>query len=85
MTQATRNAPVETFRLNGVSLSLFEIEAENDGKARKFYRASLDKRYRDNSGQWKSSNSWSVDDLLRLRYLLDKGIDFMTGKPVAVQ
>ncbi len=81
MTQATQNPPIETFRISNVSLSLFENVSNGDGNQRKFYRASLDKRYRDQSGQWKSSSSYSVDELLRLRYLVDKAIGSILDKP----
>ncbi len=75
------NLPVESFRVGNVSLSIFENESTHDGRSQKYYRARIDKRYRDNqSGEWKSTNSYSVDELLRLRFLVDQAVGAMLSK-----
>lgn len=81
MTTATPKAPVECFRFHSVSLSIFENEGTVDGKTQTFFRAKVDRRYRDNkSGQWNSSNSFSADELLRLQHLISRAVDFMSSK-----
>ena len=74
--------PAERFRFGNVSLTIFENQSTRDGQTQKFWKATIDKRYRDNqSGEWKSTNSYGVEDLLRLRAVLDRGINFMMEKP----
>jgi hypothetical protein len=82
MATATQNLPIESFRVGNVSLAIFENESTTDGRTQKYYRATVDKRYRDNkSGEWKSTSSFSVDELLRLRYLIDQAMAVMISKP----
>ena len=74
--------PVESFRLNNVSISIFENESERDGQKSRYHRAKIDKRYRDQkSGEWKSTTSFSLDELLRLQHLIGNAVDFMAAKP----
>lgn len=78
MATATQNLPVESFRLSGISLGIFENESTHDGQTQKYLKANIDKRYRDNkSGEWRSTSSFSLDDLLRLRAVIDKAVDYM--------
>ena len=76
------HGPIESFRLNNVSISIFENESERDGNKNRYHRAKIDKRYHDQkSGEWKSTTSFSLDELLRLRYLIDSAVEFMAQKP----
>ena len=78
----TNHGPIESFRLNNVSISIFENESERDGNKNRYHRAKIDKRYHDQkSGEWKSTTSFSLDELLRLRYLIDSAVEFMAQKP----
>ncbi len=58
--QETTNKPVESFRLRGVSASVFLNETEQDG--RPFFKVSLQRSYKTKDG-FKSTNSFSRDDL----------------------
>ena len=80
MASVTQNLPVKSFRLNNVSVSIFENEVERDGRIRRFSNVKLEKRYRDKQGNWKSANSFSLDELLRLRLLLDKTVGLLADK-----
>jgi hypothetical protein len=81
-----RNLPIETFRIGSVSLCIFENQSTAEGKTQKFYRGRVEKSYRDQTtGQWKSTNSFSLDELLRLRCIVDKAIDFMVAKPIPAE
>ncbi len=81
MTMATQNTPIKSFRISNVSVSIFENEVERDGQTRRFSNVKLEKGYRDRSGAWKSTNSFSLDELLRLRLLIDKSIDCLVEHP----
>lgn len=79
-TQSTsQNTPVKSFRLSNVSVSIFENDVEREGKHHSYSSAKVEKSYKDRSGDWKRSNSFSLDELLRLRLLLDKTIDHLAA------
>jgi hypothetical protein len=82
MSQSTHNAPLQSFRMNNVSVSVFANESTTDGQSQTYFRAKVDKRYRDSkTGQWNSSNSFSADELLRLQHLIGRAVEFMSAKP----
>ncbi|MCA9073691.1 MAG: hypothetical protein KDA93_01570 [Planctomycetaceae bacterium] len=53
------NQPIETFRLRGVSASVFENQTDDD---RPFYKVSLVRTYKDGD-QFKTTSTFSRDDL----------------------
>ncbi|MEX0702382.1 MAG: hypothetical protein WD069_09830 [Planctomycetales bacterium] len=66
--------PVETFRLKGISASVFENKSE-DGKTT-FHKVSLQRSYRQDD-QWKQTQSLSRDDLPIAQLLLQKAWEFI--------
>ncbi|MEX1096243.1 MAG: hypothetical protein WED34_09355 [Planctomycetales bacterium] len=66
--------PVETFRLKGVSASVFENKSE-DGKTT-FHKVSLQRSYRQDD-EWKTTQSLSRDDLPIAQLLLQKAWEFI--------
>ena len=61
-TQAPTNKPVETFRLRGVSVSVFQNAAKVGDRERTFHKVSVQKSYRDGD-DWKTTASLGRDDL----------------------
>ena len=80
-TATSQNTPVKSFRLGNVSASIFENDVQRDGQSRSYSNVKLEKRYRDRSGNWKSTNSFSLDELLRLQVLMGKTIDCLVNQP----
>lgn len=64
----TAKPPVLKLRYGLVQASLWERSTD----AGLFYSASFERRYQDNEGQWKSTHSYNVDDLLELSKLADQ-------------
>ncbi|MGB7329257.1 MAG: hypothetical protein WBD31_30530 [Rubripirellula sp.] len=54
------NKPVKKFRLRGISASVFENQTE---KGQTFYKVTLSRSYKDSKGGFKSTNTFSRDDL----------------------
>ena len=65
--------PVETFRLRGISASVFENHSE-DGKT--FHKVSLQRTYRQGD-EWKNTQSLSRDDLPIAAMLLQKAWEYI--------
>lgn len=66
--------PVQTFRLKGISASVFENQSE-DGKTT-FHKVSLQRSYRQDD-EWKTTQSLSRDDLPIASLLLQKAWEFI--------
>lgn len=66
--------PVETFRLRGVSASVFENQSE-DGKTT-FHKVSLQRAYRQGD-EWKNTQSLGRDDLPIAAMLLHKAWEYV--------
>ena len=65
--------PVETFRLRGISASVFENHSE-DGKT--FHKVSLQRTYRQGD-EWKNTQSLGRDDLPIAAMLLQKAWEYV--------
>jgi len=66
--------PIETFRLRGISASVFENSSE-DGKTT-FHKVSLQRSYRQED-EWRTTQSLSRDDLPIAALLLKKAWEFI--------
>ena len=51
--------PVKKFQAGPVSCALFENQIEVNGQTRKILKATINRRYKDRTGTWKSTNSYS--------------------------
>lgn len=64
--------PEKTFRIGAVSASVFVNEIETDAGKRRIRSVALQRRYRDDeSGEWKSSNSFGLGELPQAIAVLD--------------
>ncbi len=66
--------PVQTFRLRGLSASIFENHSE-DAKT-SFHKVSLQRTYRQDD-EWKTTQSLSRDDLPIASLLLQKAWEYI--------
>ena len=64
------NRPVERLRIGRLSASIWENQGAN-GES-KFYTVTIDRRYRDGEGTWKTGRSFGRDDLLGVAKLADQ-------------
>ena len=69
------SGPVKKFRAGTVSAALWENEATVKGKTVTMLKASIERRYRDSSGTWKSSNSFSRNEIPLAIYCLQKAFE----------
>ena len=56
-------APVKKFGAGSVSCALWENEATVDGRKASILKAAIDRRYKDKDGTWKSSGSFSRNEI----------------------
>jgi len=56
-------APVKKFSAGSVSCAIWEYEAIVNGKKASILKAAIDRRYKDKDGTWKSSGSFSRNEI----------------------
>lgn len=57
------SGPVKKFRAGSVACALWENEATVNGQSVPILRATVDRRYKDKNGAWKSSGSFSRNEI----------------------
>ncbi len=71
------SGPVKKFRAGAVSVALWENEVTINGQKKAILKASVERRYRDSDGNWKSSNSFSRNEIPLAIYGLRKAFEYM--------
>ena len=80
---ATGTKPVMTFRLRGVSISIFANPAKTEeGRERVFHKVRVQKSYRDGE-EWKQTESLGRDDLPVANLLLQRAWEFILDTEAA--
>ena len=69
--------PVKKFRAGQVSCALWENEATVKGEKVVMLKATLDRRFKDAAGNWKSSGSFSRNEIPLVIYCLQKAFETM--------
>ncbi len=64
--------PVAKFRAGQVSAAIWENEITVNGKKAVMLKASIERRFKDKDGQWKSSTSFSRNEIPLAIYCLQK-------------
>lgn len=64
--------PIFKIRAGAVSSSVWEHEAEKDGKKFTFYSVSPQKSYLDKNQKWQHTNSYKIQDIPALVFVLQQ-------------
>jgi hypothetical protein len=75
--------PLKSFRSGAIQVAIWENEnLSPEGQIQTYKTVSFERRYKDKSGEWKSSNSLRVNDLPKAALLLSKAYEYlvMTGE-----
>ena len=72
--------PIAKFSANGVSAALWENEINVGGRTKTILKASISRRYKDSSGQWKSSSSFSRNEVPLAILCLQQAFEKMVGE-----
>jgi len=73
-------APVKKFSAGSVSCAIWENEAVVNGKNVGILKATIDRRYKDKDGTWKSSGSFSRNEIPLAVFCLLKAFAAMVGE-----
>ncbi len=73
--------PVRKIQAGQVTCALWENVATVNGKPQTILKATLDRRYLDRDGQWKTSQSLSRNEIPLAIFVLQKAFESMIEKP----
>ena len=71
----TQQTPIAKFRAGQVSAALWENEIQTGGRTVTILKATIQRRYRDTDGNWKSSTSFSRNEIPLAVHCLQKAFE----------
>ncbi len=72
--------PTEKFRAGPVACAIWANEAVMNGKKVEMLKASVERRYRDSAGNWKSSGSFSRNEIPLAIHCLQQALSHIIEK-----
>ena len=76
--------PKMKYRAGQVSCALWENETKVDGRTVTMLKATVERRYKDSAGKWKSSGSFSRNEIPLAIHCLQKAFDYIIEKQADV-
>ena len=73
--------PIRRIQAGQVTCALWENAATVNGKLQTILKATIDRRYLDRDGQWKTSQSFSRNEIPLAIFVLQKAFEAMIDKP----
>ena len=79
--ESKQNSPARKFSAGGIQATIWKNTGRSKtGSELDFFSVQLERRYKDKSDQWQSTNSFGVNDLPKAQLLLGKAYEFLTVK-----
>ena len=79
----TETKPLKTIAAGSCRAAIWENEIRVNGSSKKVLKASVDRRYRDKDGSWKSSQSFSRSEIPLAVYVLEKAFEAIVSEETA--
>lgn len=76
-----KSKPVQKFRAGQVGCALWENEVTVGGEKQVILKASVSRRYKDRDGTWKTSQSFSRNEIPLAIFVLFQAFEAMLEKP----
>jgi len=73
--------PIEKFRAGPIACALWENEITMDGQPKTILKASVSRRYKDRNGNWKTSQSFSRNEIPLAIWCLWQAFETMIENP----
>ena len=73
--------PEITFKMGAVRASIFRNIIQHKGQTVALPKVVIEVRYRDKNGEWKGTNSLSLNDLPKAITALQKAYEYILAKP----
>ena len=73
--------PIKEFRIGAISAAVWRNEeTQSDGNIRVNHSVRIQKRYRNQEGEWQNTDYYFANDLPRLQLVVAKAFEFVQGK-----
>jgi hypothetical protein len=76
------NKPETVFKVGAVRASVFQNVISHQGREVVLPKVVLEVRYKDKTGQWQGTNSFSLNELPKAILALQKAFEHLTSRPV---
>jgi len=73
--------PIQRFRAGQVEGAIWQNKVQINGQAATILKASVNRRYKDRTGTWQSSQSFSKNEIPLAIYVLHKAFEAMIERP----
>ena len=71
------NRPLAKFKAGGVVCAVWENEAQIGGQTKTVLKATVERRYKDSDGSWKSTGSYGRNEIPLVRHVLQQAFELM--------
>lgn len=75
--------PIQKFRAGQVGCALWENEVTIGGEKQTILKASVSRRYKDRNGNWKTSQSFSRNEIPLAIFVLFQAFEAMVAPPAS--
>ena len=73
------NKPVKEFRAGQIKATIWENEKKNGkGETVKYKSVNIEKSYKDDDGNWKTSNTFFREDIPKLQLVAAKAFEYIS-------
>ncbi|MEI8196628.1 MAG: hypothetical protein WCI73_12020 [Phycisphaerae bacterium] len=74
---ANGTKPLKKYTAGSISCALWESEANINGQMKTLLKATVERRYKDANGVWKSSNSFGRNEVPLVKWCLEQAFTAM--------
>ena len=75
--QKEKVLPEKKIRAGAISATIWKNRSEANGKITEYRTISIDRNYRDKSGNWQSTHSLRVNDIPKVQLVLSKAYEYI--------
>lgn len=75
--------PEKKFRAGAITATVWNNKLQKDGKETSFQTVSFERSYKDDSGNWQTTNNLRTSDLPKAFLVLNKAYEYLAMTPTA--
>jgi len=76
----TKQKPIKEFRIGWIQVAVWKNESQENGKTIVKHSVRIQKRFRDEDGEYKDTNNYFPDELPKLALAVNKAYEFIALK-----
>lgn len=76
----TKQKPIKEFRIGGIQIAIWKNESEKNGGTVVQHSIRIQKRFRDDDGEYRDTNNYFPEELLKLALVATKAYEYIALK-----